>query len=366
MKVTLELSTGQNPELLKGYCIVHQIENWFRELVYLELKAHFALNWWEIACKALDRSKGRGIPAERSLKADKAHPHMSTPETDPLWFLSFDSLLRIIFDQKLWPIFHPYLTTKQLLRAKLEEIKPIRNRIAHCRSLHADDLNRLHVFVRDLDQGFWKFCTSYNNNRPIIAELKHDPVYRNFAARECISYAKVEPRTWARIGIHRCTNLCLMVDYIVRPSATRQARSKITMWKGAAYDVTFIKRDQHSFLDYRRILRTTHPVHDKALHIFLDGFQKQLRVTFPAFIEAADLIPAIERFHEACVHCTTLQCLRAPITGTPEESGSIESYEANMRPFEQIASEWPHYVIPPTHPFSFLCPDMPCTFFQGV
>lgn len=138
------------------------------------------------------------------------------------------------------------------------------------------------------------------------------------------------------------------------------------MWKGAAYDVTFIKRDQHSFLDYRKILRATHSVHDKALHIFLDGFQKQLRVTFPAFIEAADLIPAIERFYEACAHCTTLQCFRAPITGTPEGSGSIESYEANMRPFEQIASEWPHYVIPPTHPFSFLCPDMSCTFFQGV
>lgn len=365
MKVTIELPTGQNPELLKGYCIVHQIENWFRELVYLELKAHFPLNWWEIACKELDRSKVRGITAERSLKADKAHPHMSTPETDPLWFLSFDSLLRIIFDQKLWPIFHPYLTTKQILRAKLEEIRPIRNRIAHCRSLHADDLDRLEAFVRDVDQGFWKFCTSYNNSRPIIAELKNDPVYKSFASRECITYAQVASGTWARIGMHQCTNLCLMVDYIVRPSASRGNRSKITMWKGAAYDVTFFKRGQHSYLDYRKILRTTQPVHDKALHIFLDAFQKTLRVTFPASIKTGDLIPAIERFHEACANCTSFECLRASTTGTPAVE-SLENYEANMRPFEQIASEWPHYVIPPTHPFSFLCPDMPCKFFQRV
>jgi hypothetical protein len=179
MKLSLELPTGQSPEVVRGYCLVHQIENWFRELVYLELKAHFALNWWSTARKAIERSKSGGLPAERSLKADKAHPHMSTPENDPLWYLSFDSLLKIVFDEELWPLFHPYLTTKQLLRAKVEEIKPIRNRIAHCRSLHADDLDRLEVFVRDMDQGFWKFCTSYNNERAILAGLKNDPVYKS-------------------------------------------------------------------------------------------------------------------------------------------------------------------------------------------
>lgn len=37
--------------------------------------------------------------------------------------LSFDALLKVLFDDQLWPLFEPYLTTKNLLSAKLEEIE---------------------------------------------------------------------------------------------------------------------------------------------------------------------------------------------------------------------------------------------------
>jgi hypothetical protein len=32
---------------------------------------------------------------------------MATPENDPLWFVSFDSLLKILFDEQLWMIHRP-------------------------------------------------------------------------------------------------------------------------------------------------------------------------------------------------------------------------------------------------------------------
>lgn len=67
-------------------------------MVYLETKAHFGPKWWEEAKAALDRSGAPGIPADKSLARDKKHPHISTPESDPLWFLSFGSFLKIIFD----------------------------------------------------------------------------------------------------------------------------------------------------------------------------------------------------------------------------------------------------------------------------
>lgn len=42
----------------------------------------------------------------------------------------------------------------------------------------------------------------------------------------------------------------------------------------------------------------------------------------------------------------------------------MAEYEAFNRPFQAIASEWPHYVIPPGHPFEVLAPDCPCSFFE--
>jgi hypothetical protein len=162
----IELPSEVSPQSVAGYARLFQLESWLRELVYLETKAHFGKDWW-IECEAaLARSKAPGIPAKKSLSKDKLHPHMATPENDPLWFLSFDGLLKIIFDDQLWPLFECYLTTKELLRQKFSEIIPIRNRCGHNRALHEDDLDRIRRLLRDLDKGFWRFCSSFNDRRP--------------------------------------------------------------------------------------------------------------------------------------------------------------------------------------------------------
>src|SRR2546425_6193058 len=362
MKIDLDLPRGLSPDIVKGYCLLWQLESWFRELVYLELKSHYGLNWWTQADQARRRSRASGIPAETSLRADKAHPHMSTPENDPLWYLSFDSLLKIIFDRKLWPLFKNYLTTKSLVKAKFEEIRPIRNRIAHSRSLHRDDLNRIEVVLRDLDQGFWKFCTSYNHDNGFIADLQKDPVYKHFSNREHVPWAEVEPNKWARVGIRLGVDLDMILGFSIRPSQKRRPTSKISLMKGAIYDFTFSIAHHHdgNYLEYSRILTATQSIHDRVLHIFLDSFQKQLRITFPAVIDTQSIIDAIEKFYEVCLaYKTSISYRRAEKI---EPADPLLEYEEEMRPFEQIAAAWPHYVVPPSHPFTFLCPDMPCNF----
>src|SRR5215510_1982757 len=199
-KHRLELPDEVAPESVIGYSRLFQLENWFRELVYLETKAHFGREWWVRAEEALARSGSPGIPAGKSLSRDKKHSHMATPEDDPLWFLSFDSLLKIVWDDALWPLFECYLTTKELLEAKFTEISPIRNRVSHNRALHEDDLDRLRRVLRDLDQGFWRFCTSFNGTYPFVGSLDSDPVYARFRERMGFDYAKVGPNEWALVG----------------------------------------------------------------------------------------------------------------------------------------------------------------------
>jgi hypothetical protein len=226
MKLTLELPTGTTPDAVQGYCLFYQLERWLREMVYLELKAHFGGNWWGEAEQALKRSKAGGISPGRSLKADKKHPHMSTPENDPLWFLSLDSLAKIVFDKKLWRLFEKYLTTKRLVRAKLEEIAPIRNRIAHYRALHKDDLQRVAAVLRDIDEGFWKFCTSYNNANWFAPPFTRDPIFKHFAARQHLGTTRVSPDGYAVVGILMGVDVNVGLRFSARPTA-RHRVSKI-------------------------------------------------------------------------------------------------------------------------------------------
>src|SRR5262245_45953317 len=138
MEARVDLPNEVSLERVKLFCCLQQLETWFRELVYVEMKCKYGPSWWDECQKALKRSKRGGITAEKSLQRDKRHQHMATAENDPLWFLSFDSLLLILFDAKLWKLFHPFLTTKTLLRAKFDELMPVRHRIAHARALHKD------------------------------------------------------------------------------------------------------------------------------------------------------------------------------------------------------------------------------------
>ncbi|HSB73922.1 MAG TPA: hypothetical protein VLT62_31735 [Candidatus Methylomirabilis sp.] len=367
MKLSLDLPSGLTPDLVKGYCIIHQLENWFRELVYLELKASYGSAGWEQVSLALKRNRAAGISPEKSLKADKRHPHMATPENDPLWFLSFDSLVKIVFDRKLWRLFEPYLTTKTLLRAKFDEIKPIRNRIAHCRSLDKHDLKRLEAFLRDLDHGFWRFCTSYNRECAFIGPLQNDPVYGHFADREHVPFAEVEPGKWARIGMRVGVDVDLILGYRIRPSAKPRSHQKVNLVKGAIYDSVFsIAHRTGHYLDFEEILTSTKFYHQRTLHIFLDACQVQLRVTFPAVEETSDVMSAAEAFYGASLRSQRVY----PSTGVRKTRTSLgrllASYEEQNRPFEVIAANWPHYVIPPSHPFSFLYPDMPCSLLHPL
>ena len=137
--------------MLSTYARLWQLETWLRRMVYVELRALRGDDW------------SAGIKAEAHYKADKRLSHMPTPEEDPLSYITFSQLTGLISNN--WNGFGCYFPPENIWLAKLEEIGQIRNRVAHFRSGHADDHPRLLQFLRDLDRGFWTFCTSYNNAR---------------------------------------------------------------------------------------------------------------------------------------------------------------------------------------------------------
>lgn len=233
---TIDLPLEVSHPTLRAFLRLYQLETWTREMVYMELKAYYGMDWWDEAEEALRRARFPVNLTSRYLAKDKQHPHISTPENDPLWFISFESLLKIIFDAKLWKLFDSYFTTKRLLRVRFEEILPIRNRIAHCRDLHAYDVDRLEQLMRDFDQGFWRFCTSYNSRYCFAGELSKNKVYQHFESA-------------------RTENLDL--HYSVRPLVvSRKPRPDLD--RGSIYDVTITTRASVAVFRLR-----THPkVHE--------------------------------------------------------------------------------------------------------
>lgn len=339
-KIALDLPSEVDQPTLKAFLRMYQFETWLREMVYLEMKANYGINWWNESEAALKRSRvGTHLPA-RYLSKDKRHSHISTAENDPLWFISFEYLLKIIFDTKHWPLFKEYFTTKQILRARFEEIGPIRNRVAHCRALHAYDVARLEQLMKDFDQNFWRFCTSYNDHWYFSGALDQNPVYRHFRDAAC---------DWSD----------LQIEYSVRPSA-RSRKIRPDLGKGIFYHVAFISRDSR-YINYPKVLKYTARYHKFVLHIMLDSFQRVLRITVPSTITAQNVIEVIERFSDACRNNYEMYPL---VDRKPFGVGSsARRFGKANRPFEQIAREWPHYVVPPSHPYVFLDSGCPCSFF---
>jgi Swt1-like HEPN len=339
--LNVDLPPEVTDQTLRTFLRLYQLETWMREMVYLELKAYYGTEWWT-EVEGLKRPNISGHLAAKYRAKDSQHPHISTPETDPLWFISFDTLLKIILHPNMWKRFSPYFTTKKILRSKFEEIAPVRNRVAHCRSLHAYDLRRVEQLMLDFDQRFWRFCTSYQDRYGFVGNLSNNQVARKYADNQDVN-----------------------VYYTVRPSL-KNRRVKPELGRGIIYDVTITSKHPLSrFFDYEQILKSTRNFHKFVLHIVLDSFQNSIRVTIPGTASPTTVIEVVEKFWYACCNFYSI----APLVPHTSKNGNEEphdlsrEHEDRQRPFQLIAAQWPHYVTPSSHPYAFLDGSCPCSFF---
>ena len=151
------------PATILIYARSWQLETWLRHMIYVEVKSAVG-NKWE---KFLPSPNDLGLSRDPKAK-DKRLSHMQTREENPLAYFTFGQLWETIKRKELWDYFSIYFPPKDVLEGKLKELLQIRHRTAHFRVPHRDDLHRLQQFLRDIDQSFWKFCTSCNDPQPIL------------------------------------------------------------------------------------------------------------------------------------------------------------------------------------------------------
>lgn len=320
------------------YARLWELETWLREMVYVELKSCRGAAWNDCIKRVADK-----------ITKDKRLVHMLTPERGPLSYLTLGELWEVMSSSSNWPMFEAYFPPKNLIEAKLTtELMQIRHRVAHFRIPHSDDLIRVEQFLRDIDQSFWKFTTSYNHELPITPS-DIDSVAAAFLDYDQYPWVEVKTNTWARLGRKELNAIyTITVALTVRPWVVKSSvQEAIAPNPGILYDINFQALDT-GLLDYEGILKRTKSLHDRCIHIVLDQVGHSLRITLPSVLEAKDIIETVEVFREEVLR-------RIGHLGEQRED------MANI-----VASRWPEYVIGPSNPLSFLCPDMPCRFFPSA
>jgi hypothetical protein len=332
-EVRSEDVSGLPQRTLLTYARLWQLETWLRRMAYVELRAQKGDEWSEAVQNF-----------EKPLQADRQMIHMPTPEDDPLSYAQFSELKQLISDN--WNLFRLYLQPQTIWQAKLEEVSQIRNRVAHFRRGHSDDLQRVLQLLRDVDHGFWVFCTSYNSSEPALP-ASDNPVTAKFLDQDPMPWREISPKKWMRIG-HAAPDLIVgvTVETLRRPWVNAPAKLADRA-EGYLYNVHLSARDSRRF-DYRQFLKATRHLHCRLVHLCLDRLAVSVRLTIPAVLAADTIIRIIEQAIEVAGYTVN----RGPV------------FDLEGKSVQRLSEDWPEYILGPDNPLTFLAPDMPCTFFN--
>lgn len=326
---TIDSINGVPTQSINIYARLWQFETWLRTMVYVELRALLGDNW----SNELKLN-------QNSWQADKSLTHMPTPEMNALSYCQLTNLLGLIDTH--WNCFEGYFPPKPLWDAKLQEITQIRHRAAHFRVGHADDIARVKQFLRDIDKGFWQFCTSYNDTNPILPQSR-DPVTAHFLRLDPLPWVEFEEKKWAQFGMR---DKSLPVGLNVRAGRRPWATGPLAAGSpGGMYDFYLFAQDGRSF-NIRDFLERTRLLHPQLIHLCLDNNTASLRLTLPTVLGADTIIELVDKFYEIAVN-----------TVRPRSSAT------GATSMDALAGAWPEYVLGPENPLTFLAPEMNCSFF---
>lgn len=142
-KTKLRRSRVVNEE--EDYEVLRNLEIRLRACVMKVLQAILPEKWWPdlIPEKVIDRGE------KNKASIESTFPWNSDPELHPIYYVDFAHYAWII--EKNWSAFERVFRDKDIIKGKLRELEPIRNKISHNRPpLNAEERERLRLFRKDV------------------------------------------------------------------------------------------------------------------------------------------------------------------------------------------------------------------------
>jgi hypothetical protein len=308
-----------------------QLETWLRTMVYVELRAT-RVDWEE----PIKQHVSDWPPA--SLSKDKTLHHMATSHQAGLSYLTFGQLWDVISDSKNWPLFQPYFPPTDVTAIRVKEVKAIRNRVAHFRDPHPQDVARLKLFLEEMEPGIRSFCNRYCTGK-VATDHAHDPVSEELE------------KCWERVGygieLLRPNGGWLYAPGRHRDSPRMNPELHLLTHKnyqrgsleGVIYKLTVHKSvsDRSERFDTVGFVEGTIGLHKDIVHILLPSIHHEPAVTIPAIHGVEATVELIGKFLRAALDYKSCNSAR-----------SVDRARLN----------WPEHLLWPGHMLIFFDDDM--------
>lgn len=194
------LRGGMATDSIAAFVRWSQIEIWLRQLVHLEMSSAYGRQWHS--------HLSHNVQNRAALNARNAY--MLSPDEDSLLaYGDVQDLFSLIEDN--WDLFSAYLVPKVRWCGWADELRGIRNRIAHSRRPHCDDVLRLEQILRNIEPGAKVALRSYDDTFDDVGDVtslaaswkKGDPPWTHIARHARRQYhtsfnLMFSSRSWAK------------------------------------------------------------------------------------------------------------------------------------------------------------------------
>jgi len=133
-----------------GYVQLHILENELRIFIIKTLMFKLGHDWWDTAVPNKVRSKGRYNPRSLKEKELKLKYCDSEKTFSLIHYTDFGDIKKIIEEVTNWNVFFNSIFQDQRIIYKLEELEPIRHKIAHNRYLTDENEKALDYYYTQL------------------------------------------------------------------------------------------------------------------------------------------------------------------------------------------------------------------------
>jgi Swt1-like HEPN len=308
-----------------------QLENWLREVAYVELRAKYGTQW---------KSHLKGSAPQRAT-AEAVNRYMASADAEELLaYADVSDLFKLLEDQ--WELFEPILPPLPRWRGRTDELEDLRNRNAHCRRPHRDDHARLLQTLRDLEAGAWRFYISYLDTRRVLDGVSTDPVAEAWVqgehdtARRLLGHGEDQYETTFQLW------------YSVRPWSTWPDKNQIAGSEGVLWHARWSMGGRD--LDVRQLWRElSASVRKLLVHLLVDV--GHITATFAAVDNPTKIADAIGAIFDDLL-----------VTSRPFRGNSLDDWEGR---WTEGVDELPR-VVQANSPLTILDPyQTPCLIFDA-
>lgn len=260
-----------------------QLETYLRQVVYTELRAASGIGWVE--------HLGGRTPSR--AERDRINAYMASADANELLAYADARVLFELIDEQ-WELFESILPPKVRWDGAVDELLAIRNRSAHCRRPHRDDLLRLEQALRNLEPGAREFFRSYTDTTHLHPKGK-DPLVRDWVGRRHPDADRLVEHCRDQYEVR------FWLEHSVRPWAKAPEENAISGTRGVLWHAHWLPGPQE-VRPAALWKELSEEVRALLVHMLFDG--SSVTATFAAVDEEKRIAAAIGHVFDHLVMCS--------------------------------------------------------------